>query len=102
MALFEYRAVNRETGTRVVDKAEIADMSLFLQDMNRQGFTVTSVKKASSRELFGGLFSRRSTVSKVDKGMAMMELGAFLKAGIPLRNVSVKPCTPRAPSTSEG
>ncbi len=85
MALYEYRAVNKETGARVVDKAQVDDMSLFLQEMNRQGLLITSVKKTGSGELFGGFFSRRATVSKVDKGMAMMELGAFLKAGIPLR-----------------
>ncbi len=85
MALYEYRAINKETGARVKDKIEVDDMSLFLQDMNRQGFLITSVKKTGSGELFGGLFSRRSTVNKVDKGMAMMELGAFLKAGIPLK-----------------
>ncbi|MGI6643270.1 MAG: type II secretion system F family protein, partial [Bacillota bacterium] len=84
MALYEYRAINKETGARVTDKVEIDDMALFLQDMNRQGLLVTSVKKTGSGELFGGFF-RRSTVSKVDKGMAMMELGAFLKAGIPLK-----------------
>ncbi len=85
MALYEYRAVNKETGARVVDKAQVDDMSLFLQEMNRQGLLITSVKRTGTGELFGGFFSRRSTVSKVDKGMAMMELGAFLKAGIPLR-----------------
>lgn len=84
MALYEYRAINKETGARVTDKVQVDDMALFLQDMNRQGLLVTSVKKAGSGELFGGFF-RRTTVSKVDKGMAMMELGAFLKAGIPLK-----------------
>ncbi len=86
MAFYEYRAINKETGARVVDKVQVDDMSLFLQDMNRQGLLITNMRKTGSGELFGGFFSRRSTVNKVDKGMALMELGAFLKAGIPLRN----------------
>jgi len=84
LALYEYRAINKETGARVTDKVQVDDMALFLQDMNRQGLLITSMKRTSSRELFGGFF-KRSTVSKVDKGMAMMQLGAFLKAGIPLK-----------------
>lgn len=86
MATYRYQAVHRSTGKKSSDKVHIENVSTFLQDMHRQGYTVTSLKKATAGE--SKPFWQRSSgqVSKVDKSMALLQLSAFLKAGIPLKN----------------
>ena len=85
MALYEYCAIHSKTGKRISEKTEIADLTLFLREMHRQGYIVTSVKKAGSFWRRLSFLRPKRAISKSDKGMAMLELSAFLKAGIPLK-----------------
>lgn len=85
LALYEYCAIHSKTGKRISEKTEIADLTLFLREMHRQGYIVTSVKKAGSFWRRLSFLRPKRAISKSDKGMAMLELSAFLKAGIPLK-----------------
>lgn len=100
MATYRYDAVHRETGKRTSDRVEIDNITRFLQEMHQQGYIVTSLKKASPEA--GLPFWRKSaSVSKVDKGMALMELSAFLKAGIPLKNSLERMAAETPPAISQ-
>ncbi len=85
MALYEYCAIHSETGKRISEKTEIGDLTLFLREMHSQGYIVTSVKTAGSFWKRLGFLHPKRAISKSDKGMALLELSAFLKAGIPLK-----------------
>lgn len=100
LATYRYWAIHGETGKRTQDVIEIDNVTVFLQEMHRQGYIVTSLKKAPSCKGLPDFFHKNRTVHKVDKGMALMELSAFLKAGIPLKNALERMAAETPPAIS--
>ncbi|HHY12395.1 MAG TPA: hypothetical protein GX529_07175, partial [Firmicutes bacterium] len=100
MATYRYCAIHGETGKRTQDTVEIGNVALFLQEMHDQGYVVTSLKEATSPSGLRGFFKSSRVVNKVDKGMALMELSAFLKAGIPLKTALERMAVETPPAVS--
>ena len=85
LATYRYRAVHRETGLSITERADIQELHVFLEEMDRQGYIVTSLKRVGWLESFLRSFVPVSRTSQRNKALALIELSAFLKAGIPLR-----------------
>ena len=100
MATYRYCAIHGETGKRTQDTTEVDNVALFLQEMHQQGYVVTSLKKVSSPRGLQSFFQSNHPVNEVDKGMALMELSAFLKAGIPLKNALERMAVETLPAVS--
>jgi len=100
LATYRYCAIHGETGKRTQDTVEIGNVALFLQEMHDQGYVVTSLKEATSPSGLRGFFKSSRVVNKVDKGMALMELSAFLKAGIPLKTALERMAVETPPAVS--
>ncbi|HHV79827.1 MAG TPA: hypothetical protein GXX40_09525 [Firmicutes bacterium] len=84
--MYEYKAVHRETGGISSDTVQIDAVPSFLLEMDQQGYTVIALKKIGGVPGVLSTLLKRSKPRLVDKGMAFLELAAFLKAGIPLKN----------------
>jgi len=85
MPIYTCKTINRQTGLTITRKVNLEDVNAFLQEMDRQGYLVVSLKEEEPIVTLLKTPMGTSGVSGTEKGMALLELAAFLKAGIPLK-----------------